>query len=86
LAVKETGAALAGTVVETRNVALDAPAGIARGDGTEATPGLELTRVMLTPPGGAGPFRNTFPLTLAPPWINAGTVTAESDGGMTVMG
>jgi hypothetical protein len=68
------------------NGALDEPWGMLTDEGTAATPGLELTRETVTPPDGAGPFSETVPFTLVPPWINAGALMPASDGGVTVIG
>ena len=81
--MKETGVALAGNEVVIENGVVDAPDGIVTDAGTEATPGFELSREMVTPPDGAGPFRKAVPFTLVPPWIDAGTFIPASDGGKT---
>ena len=59
---------------------------MATDDGTAARPGLPLSSETDTPPCGAGPFRKTFPLTVAPPGMNWGTLSPDSDGGNTVIG
>jgi len=84
--VKETAVALPGSVVAIEYGAFDAPAGMVTGEGTAAKLGFPLTKETLMPPCGAGPVRKTFPLTVAPPWTNAGALKLESEGGKTVIG
>src|SRR5690242_15124140 len=55
-------------------------------DGTAAKPGFPLDSEMDTPPCGAGPFRKTLPFAVAPPWMNCGTFSPDSEGGNTVIG
>ena len=84
--MKETAVALPGSVVAIEYGAFDAPAGMVTGEGTAAKLGFPLTKETLMPPCGAGPVRKTFPLTVAPPWTNAGALKLESEGGKTVIG
>ena len=76
--MKETAVALPGSVVAIEYGAFDAPAGMVTGEGTAAKLGFPLTKETLMPPCGAGPVRKTFPLTVAPPWTNAGALKLES--------
>ena len=84
--MKETGVALPGSVVVIEYGALEEPAGMVTEEGTAAREGFPLTRETLMPPSGAGPFKKTFPLTAAPPWMNAGALKPDKDGGKTVIG
>lgn len=75
----------AGRVVVIENCALNVPAATMTIVGTAATDGLELDNATVTPPCGAAPFSETLPVTVLPPWINVGILTALSEGGSTLI-
>ena len=71
----------------TFNVPVALPAAIVTVAGTVAAPVLELLRVITNPPVGAGPLKETVPVTavVALPFTVVGdTVTEISVGGVTV--
>jgi hypothetical protein len=58
--------------VVTATVAEELPAATVTLDGTAATPVFEEYRATLAPPAGAGPFKTTVAVDVAPPTALAG--------------
>lgn len=64
-------------VVETPNVAVDAPAGTVTVAGADATPGFELAIVTGVPPAGAARASVTVAMDVAPPTTRTGHLCCE---------
>jgi hypothetical protein len=68
----------------TENLAVDCPAGIVTEAGTVASAGVELVNVTFNPPVGAGPERETVPVTAV--FELPLTVEGETDSEASVTG